>query len=110
MASDMALEVIGDVAIVWFLSPQLRLGSLPSSGFARWTRALPGSSAQARALPRADSNPRLRCGHNLGLSPDADPDPSHSQNAIRVTMTNTAHDSCCCSGSQSSPGAEKTWR
>ena len=51
MASDMALEVIGDIAIVWFLSPQLRLGRLPSSGFAKWTAALPGSSAQVRVLP-----------------------------------------------------------
>ena len=46
VASDMALEIIGDIAIVWFLSPQLRLGRLPSSGFAKWTAALPGSSAQ----------------------------------------------------------------
>jgi len=49
VASDMALEIIGDVAIVWFLSPQLRLGgSLPSSGFARWTRSLPASAVQVR--------------------------------------------------------------
>ena len=49
VASDMALEIIGDVAIVWFLSPQLRLGSLPSSGVARWTRSLPASAVQVRA-------------------------------------------------------------
>ena len=48
MASDMALEVIGDIAIVWCLSPRLRLGTRPATGFTRWTSSLPGSSLQVR--------------------------------------------------------------
>ena len=48
VASDMALEVIGDVAIVWCLSPRLRLGSRPVTGFTRWLSSLPGSSVQVR--------------------------------------------------------------
>lgn len=50
MASDMALEIIGDFSIVWFLSPALSLTGRPSSSFARWTAALPGSSLQVRVL------------------------------------------------------------
>ncbi len=95
MASDMALEVIGDVAIVWFLSPQLRLGSLPSSGFARWTRSLPASAVQVRpgdpvcSLRLVDlaSSPRRRHGSDLWLP---------CSTAVRGSHTDARH--TCAAG------------
>ncbi len=46
VASDMALEVIGDFSIVWFLSPALSFTGRNPSAFGRWTMALPGSALQ----------------------------------------------------------------
>ena len=51
MMSDMALEIIGDFSIVWFLSPAICLTSGSSSAFGSWTAALPGSALQARGPP-----------------------------------------------------------
>ena len=55
MASDMALEVIGDFSIVWFLSPALCLSGRSSSAFGRWTAALPASALQANLYSIPDA-------------------------------------------------------
>jgi hypothetical protein len=46
VASDLALEVIGDFAIVWFLSPRLSLTPKASSAVTRWTQSLPAFALQ----------------------------------------------------------------
>lgn len=59
MASDMALEIIGDFSIVWFLSPALCLSGRSSSAFGRWTAALPASALQADIHSPLDADESL---------------------------------------------------
>lgn len=40
--SDLALEVVGDAAIVWLLSPKAAIGPRPAGGLSRLTSSLPG--------------------------------------------------------------------
>ena len=61
MASDMALEIIGDFSIVWFLSPALSFSGRPGTRFARWTAALPGSSLQVRAAVQPSTIDETNC-------------------------------------------------
>jgi hypothetical protein len=44
--SDMALEVIGDFAVVWLLSPTRSFTPRAKSGLARYINALPGHALQ----------------------------------------------------------------
>lgn len=46
MLSDLALEVVGDTAIVWLLSPKAAFGARPTGGLARFTASLPGYCLQ----------------------------------------------------------------
>ena len=46
VASDMSLEVLGDFAIVWLLSPRASFAARPDSRFARALRSLPAHSLQ----------------------------------------------------------------
>lgn len=47
MASDLSLEIIGDFAIVWLLSPKANFRPLPKSVLGRAYKALPGHFLQA---------------------------------------------------------------
>jgi hypothetical protein len=40
--SDLALEVVGDAAIVWLLSPKALIAPRPTGGLGRLTMSLPG--------------------------------------------------------------------
>ncbi len=46
MLSDLALEIVGDTAIVWLLSPKAAFGARPTGGLARFTASLPGYCLQ----------------------------------------------------------------
>ena len=52
--SDMALEVIGDFAVVWLLSPTRSFTPRAKSGLARYINALPGHALQVPSM-----NPHL---------------------------------------------------
>jgi hypothetical protein len=52
VVSDLSLEVIGDFAIVWLLSPKKSFGALPTGGLARMARKLPGHALQVRRCRR----------------------------------------------------------
>ena len=52
MASDLSLEIIGDFAIVWLLSPKANFKPLPKSVLGRAYKALPGHCLQARSHSR----------------------------------------------------------
>jgi Protein RETICULATA-related len=47
--SDLALEVVGDAAIVWLLSPKAAIGPRPAGGLSRLTSSLPGYFLQVGA-------------------------------------------------------------
>lgn len=49
--SDMALEVIGDFAVVWLLSPTRSFSPPAKSGLARYINALPGHALQVITFP-----------------------------------------------------------
>ncbi len=49
--SDMALEVIGDFAVVWLLSPTRSFTPRAKSGLARYINALPGHALQVTLTP-----------------------------------------------------------
>ncbi len=53
VASDLSLEIIGDFAIVWLLSPKVSFKPLPKSVLARAYKALPGHCLQASPAPDA---------------------------------------------------------
>lgn len=44
--SDLALEIVGDAAIVWLLSPKAAIAARPAGGLARLTGSLPGYCLQ----------------------------------------------------------------
>ena len=50
VASDLSLEIIGDFAIVWLLSPRKSFRPLPKSVLGRVYKALPGHALQAGYL------------------------------------------------------------
>ena len=58
MLSDLALEVVGDAAIVWLLSPKAAIAPRPASGLSRLTLSLPGYFLQVGvAMSRAKAGP-----------------------------------------------------
>lgn len=46
MLSDMALEVIGDFAVVWLLSPTRSFSPVAKNSMARYINGLPGHALQ----------------------------------------------------------------
>ncbi len=44
--SDLSLEIIGDFAIVWLLSPKKSFSAAPSGGLSLFASRLPGHSLQ----------------------------------------------------------------
>lgn len=60
VASDLALEIIGDFAIVWLLSPKKAFKPKPSNPMARWIAALPGHCLQASPAPMFDLSGQIR--------------------------------------------------
>ena len=50
MCSDLSLEIIGDFAIVWLLSPKKTFGTAPVAGLALLTSKLPGHALQVQPL------------------------------------------------------------
>lgn len=46
MLSDMALEVIGDFAVVWLLSPTRSFSPAAKNSMARYINGLPGHALQ----------------------------------------------------------------
>ena len=44
--SDLSLEIIGDFAIVWLLSPKKRFGAAPTSAMGKLASHLPGHALQ----------------------------------------------------------------
>ena len=44
--SDLSLEIIGDFAIVWLLSPKKSFSAAPSGGLSQFVSRLPGHSLQ----------------------------------------------------------------
>ena len=61
VASDLSLEIIGDFAIVWLLSPRKSFRPLPRSVLGRVYKALPGHALQARLAVQGPGG--------LGVSP-----------------------------------------
>ena len=64
MASDIALEVIGDFAVVCLLSPKCSFKQRPKSGLSRAISGLPGHAFQVKICdPRPCSfmHPMLTC-------------------------------------------------
>ena len=59
MLSDLALEVVGDAAIVWLLSPKAAIGPRPAGGLSRLTSSLPGYFLQVGAP--SDEAAACRC-------------------------------------------------
>ena len=53
MLSDLALEIVGDTAIVWLLSPRASFRPRPAGGLARFTSSLPGYCLQ---VPRGSGS------------------------------------------------------
>lgn len=51
--SDLALEIVGDISIVWLLSPKVSFSVAPASALARWSAALPGFASQRGGFPLA---------------------------------------------------------
>mmetsp|Transcript_6379 Transcript_6379/g.18369 ORF Transcript_6379/g.18369 Transcript_6379/m.18369 type:complete len:366 (-) Transcript_6379:765-1862(-) len=49
--SDLALEVVGDVAIVWLLSPKVSFKGKPLSAMSKWAGNLPGFALQRGQFP-----------------------------------------------------------
>ncbi|CAL5229142.1 g12415 [Coccomyxa viridis] len=49
--SDLSLEIIGDFAIVWLLSPKKSFSAAPSGGLSLFASRLPGHSLQVGAFP-----------------------------------------------------------
>ena len=47
--SDLALEVVGDAAIVWLLSPKAAIAPRAAGGLSRFTTSLPGYFLQVIA-------------------------------------------------------------
>ena len=50
MLSDLALEVVGDCAIVWLLSPKAAFGAKPTGALASFYGSLPGYAFQVGAF------------------------------------------------------------
>ena len=50
MLSDMALEVIGDFAVVWLLSPTRSFSPVAKNSMARYINGLPGHALQVCLL------------------------------------------------------------
>ena len=50
--SDLSLEVIGDFAIIWLLSPKKSFGRAPQGGLSHFAAGLPGHTLQASTLHR----------------------------------------------------------
>lgn len=48
--SDMALEVIGDFAVVWLLSPTRSFSPVAKNSMARYINGLPGHALQVSVL------------------------------------------------------------
>ena len=60
MLSDLSLEVIGDFAIIWLLSPKKSFGRAPQGGLSHFASGLPGHTLQVSML--CQYNPSA---HNL---------------------------------------------
>ena len=58
--SDMALEVIGDFAVVWLLSPTRSFSPTAKKSLARYINALPGHALQVRSV--LTQTPANKCG------------------------------------------------
>ena len=56
VASDMALEVIADVTVVWLLSTKRSFKQPSKSAFARWSAALPAHALQVSSGPSASAS------------------------------------------------------
>ena len=50
MLSDLSLEVIGDFAIIWLLSPKKSFGRAPQGGLSNFASGLPGHTLQVSML------------------------------------------------------------
>ena len=48
--SDLSLEVIGDFAIIWLLSPKKSFGRAPQGGLSHFASGLPGHTLQVSTL------------------------------------------------------------
>ncbi len=87
MLSDMALEVIGDFAVVWLLSPTRSFTPRAKSGLARYINALPGHALQVPPiqsyLPHALPS-HICCCHNPW---------HHRSTSLCMTATSVATDS-----------------
>lgn len=59
VASDMSLEIIGDFAVVWLLSPRKSFSPLPKSVLGRVYKALPGHALQATSSPHGSTATHL---------------------------------------------------
>ena len=55
MMSDLSLEIIGDFAIVWLLSPKKTFSAAPRSGPSQFISRLPGHSLQVEHCPAPPS-------------------------------------------------------
>ena len=51
MMSDLSLEIIGDFAVVWLLSPKKTFSAAPRSGLSQFISRLPGHSLQVEHCP-----------------------------------------------------------
>lgn len=71
--SDMALEVIGDFAVVWLLSPKKSFSPQANTAVARYINRLPGHCLQVspyQAPTQADSTPSPRMPHGGLFQPN----------------------------------------
>ena len=53
MMSDLSLEIIGDFAIVWLLSPKKTFAAAPTSAIGKITSQLPGHALQVPLLSKS---------------------------------------------------------
>ncbi len=57
--SDLSLEIIGDFAIVWLLSPKKSFSPAPEGGLSKFVSKLPGHSLQVILMFMENSRPLM---------------------------------------------------